>query len=120
MRKGSDNGETVIERIQKWMYWFSPLVAMYAIFMIAFPFMSFAQFTPYRDVDRRIESIEKTDIQVATVLQNLDKRITVLETIQKTLDENNIWQKGTSVGMGMLLLETVVRLASRRSKGGSQ
>lgn len=92
----------------------APFVAIYAVCLILLPWAQLhAQRQDYyqsysdNDVSRRVENIEKL---------NIDRRVTVLETIEQDAKDNSIWYKGSSVGTGILLLEAVFRIIARKKE----
>src|SRR6202140_1384029 len=91
----------------------SPFIAVYAVCLILLPCAPLhAQRTEVQIFDgaelgHRMDTIERL---------NLDRRVTILETIAQDAKDNSIWYKGSSVGTGILLLEAVFRFLARKKE----
>lgn len=92
---------------------FTPVVAVYAVCLILLPWAPLrAQRTESGpvfsdDLSRRVDNIEKL---------NIERRLTVLETIEQDAKDNSLWYKLSSGGTGILLLEAIARFLERRKK----
>lgn len=93
---------------------FRSVVFVYAVALILFPLLpALGQrriLPPAQDFDlselgHRLDAVERLD---------LERRLTVLETIQTETKEDAMWHKGSSVGTGLLLIEAVSRVARRK------
>ena len=90
-----------------------PLVLGYAFLLVVGPFMPLvgqrssevASLQQVGDLTRRVELLERMD---------LEKRLTILETVQAQDKENALWHRGSSVGVGLLIIERVVGMRKRK------
>lgn len=60
------------------------------------------------DLERRVAILES---------MNVDRRLTVLETIQEAEKEAAWWHKGSGVGVGLLLGERALLVLKKRGRG---
>lgn len=94
---------------------FSPAVVVYAVCLILLPWVPLHAQRPSQQIEvfdgtelgHRMDTIERL---------NLDRRVTILETIVQDAKDNSIWYKGSSVGTGILLLEAVFRFISKKEE----
>lgn len=113
---------TITSTWLNWIQWgmgvLSPMAAVFGVLLVIGPIVyAFAQ-TPTRQ-DYEIEALEnqvRTLDQATHDIRDIDRRVTILETIQHTLGEENIWQRGSSIGTGLLILEAAVRIGNKKLK----
>ena len=93
-----------------------PFIAVYAMMLIVLPMVPVhAQ----RPTPQQIEVFDGAELghRMDTIERlNLDRRVTILETIVQDAKDNSIWYKGSSVGTGILLLEAVFRFISKKEE----
>ena len=96
-------------KLENIMRSFAPAVLAYAALLIvsalAQPSPRFGSDTI--DLERRIANLESV---------NADRRLAVLETIQREAEDQAFWSRVTSGGTGLLLVEASVRLIRRRKE----
>lgn len=92
-----------------------PFIIVYAMMLIVLPLVPVHAQRPSQQIEvfdgtelgHRMDTIERL---------NLDRRVTILETIVQDAKDNSIWYKGSSVGTGILLLEAVFRFISKKEE----
>lgn len=57
------------------------------------------------ELGHRLDAVERLDVQ---------RRLTVLETIQEESKEYSMWSKGSSVGTGLLLIKAVAETVKKK------
>jgi hypothetical protein len=118
----------ILNIVQATMHGCSPIIAVFGVVLIILPIISLlvsGQSTvpipsqeqskseyQIEELEKRIDSIE----QIKIAFESIEHRLTVLETLQEHESSRNDspWQRGTSVGTGLLLVEAAFRLGSRR------
>lgn len=98
--------QAILDQAEIVMKFFAPLVLLYALLLAL---SIFAQ-SPYeRELDHRLLSIEG---------MQLERRITILETLQAEAEKQAVWSKFGVGGVGLLLFEASIRLLKKKPFGG--
>jgi len=105
----------ILEAVRVAMMRMAPVVGLFGVLLISLPFISMLILGQPADT-RQEYQLQELENQVKgqggleEMIQRIDRRITVLETIQQQNEGNSPWQRGTSVGTGLLLIEAAFRI----------
>lgn len=105
----------ILRFIQKMVLFSRPAVLVFAIFLIGTPLLPlFGQRQMVTREDRDIGEINRRLNEIDQL--QIDRRLTVLETLGQEAKDSGLWSKGSSVGTGLLLIEAVVRTRKKRKE----
>ena len=111
----------ITEKAFEMIVYFRYFVLVFAIVLIGLPWVPlFAQRQPRQSTMDRFELNEVGDRVERLEALNIERRITVLETIEQENKDDTWWHRGSSVGTGLLLVEAVVRTARNKKKSQEQ
>lgn len=71
------------------------------------------------ELEKRADKEDDKYERMALALEGIGQRMTILETLQKG-GEDRPWERGTSVGTGILLIEAVFRISAKRMLKGKK
>lgn len=107
-----------MDACERLMLFFRPIVLLFGVLLVIAPaFSTLAQrrestdepyvgYSQLPELNRRVASLEA---------QQLDHRVTVLETIQADIENHFFWANAGSAGTGLLIIEACIRLARRKA-----